>query len=39
VSASDAWLAVPRRVELAERGFANLDHPLITFIDDLHICF
>jgi hypothetical protein len=39
VSASDAWLAVPPRVELAEGGYANLDHPLITFFVDLHICF
>jgi hypothetical protein len=34
-----AWLAAPPRVELAEGGFANREHPLIVFFDDLRICF
>lgn len=34
-----AWLAAPPRVEIAEGAFANRDHPLVVFFDDIRICF
>jgi hypothetical protein len=34
-----AWLAAPPRVELAEGAFANRDHPLVVFFDDIRVCF
>jgi hypothetical protein len=34
-----AWLSASPRIELAEGGFANLDLPLVAYLDDLRICF